>query len=253
MRRNIYTRKNIPQRVTTPWIYHSKNLGLISLSGDWVNWITIADKNLWATIVYNNGDVLSEANCGKYFQRWNNYWFSQNWIITTSNIQVDASNYWPWNYYNSDIFIIGQKDWSSITNNDLRGGETDTLEARQGPAPKDFHIPSQIEWKTVIDMFNLYGEYGPAMKNYFKMPYVWDREYSDSNISDFGTRWYYWTSTPTNETWLSPEHRAGCLSFNDLTMDYYNWFYRGYGFSLRCFKNEPEIPYTSRIVLYQPN
>lgn len=99
------------------WIFWSSTDWLISLSSDWNTWITIADKNLWATTVWNSGDTLSEANCGKYYQRWNNYGFPRTWTIANqSTTQVDASNYWPWNYYSSDTFIKYSWSWDSTDN-----------------------------------------------------------------------------------------------------------------------------------------
>jgi hypothetical protein len=105
------------------WIFHNTTDWLISISSDWQNWITIMDKNLWATTVYNDGDTLSEANMGNMYQWWNNYWFPSTWNITnTSSTQVDASSYWPntdnW-YYSNDTFIIWMTDWSSVRNDDL--------------------------------------------------------------------------------------------------------------------------------------
>jgi len=111
------------------WIFWNQTEWLISIT-DWTTGYTIMDKNLWATTVYNNWDTLSEANCGKYYQWGNNYWFAWTWSITTSSTQVDASNYWPntanW-YYESDTFIIGNStpyDWSSVHNDNLRWWET---------------------------------------------------------------------------------------------------------------------------------
>ena len=99
------------------WIFWSSADWLISLSSDWQTWITISDKNLWATTVWNNWDTLSEANCGKYYQWGNNYWFPFTWTITdTSTTQVDASNYWPWNYYSSSTFIKYSGRWDSTDN-----------------------------------------------------------------------------------------------------------------------------------------
>ena len=98
------------------WIFWSSTEWLISMSSDWQTWITIADKNLWATTVWNSWDTLSEANCGKYYQRWNNYGFPRTWSVTTSSTQVDASNYWPWNYYSSDTFIKYGWRWDSRDN-----------------------------------------------------------------------------------------------------------------------------------------
>lgn len=107
------------------WVYHNTSLGLISLSTNWTTRITIADKNLWATTVYNSWDTLSEANCGKYYQRWNNYGFPFTWSITTSSTQVNASAYWPWNYYSSSTFITITSNWAwdSTGNKNLRWWE----------------------------------------------------------------------------------------------------------------------------------
>ena len=104
------------------WIFWNQTEWLISIT-DWTTGYTIMDKNLWATTVYNDGDTLSGANCGKYYQWWNNYWFPFTWSVTTSSTQVDTSYYWPWNYYSSNTFIIRNddyRDWSNVQNNNLR-------------------------------------------------------------------------------------------------------------------------------------
>lgn len=92
--------------ITTPWIYHNPTLWLISLSSDGSNWMTIADKNLGAT----NTDITNSDSYWNYYQWWNNYWFVYWWTPTTSSSTVNASTYWPWNYYSSDTFITR---WSS--------------------------------------------------------------------------------------------------------------------------------------------
>ena len=105
------------------WIFWSSTDWLISLSSNWQTWVTIMDKNLWATTVWNSGDTLSEANCGKYYQRWNNYGFPRTWTVTTSSTQVDASAYWPWNYYSSSTFITRSSSpyrWDTTDNANLR-------------------------------------------------------------------------------------------------------------------------------------
>lgn len=100
-------------------IYHSSTLWLISIK-NWDNRITIADKNLWATQVYNSWDTLSQSNCWKYYQWWNNYWFDFTWSLTTSSSTVNASTYWPTNYYNSNTFIIINWGWDNSNNTNLR-------------------------------------------------------------------------------------------------------------------------------------
>ena len=107
------------------WIFWSPEDWLISLSSDLQTWITIADKNLWATTVWNSWDTLSEANCGKYYQRWNNYGFAWTWTLAdTSTTQVDASTYWPWNYYSSSTFIKYEWAWDTTDNWNLWWWET---------------------------------------------------------------------------------------------------------------------------------
>ena len=111
---------------TWAWVFHNTNKWLISMSKDWTTWITIADKNLWATKVYNNWDVVNSANCWYYYQWWNNYSFpwadTSESEITTSDVQVDATNYWPGNYYKSSTFIISNTspyEWDTSDNYNL--------------------------------------------------------------------------------------------------------------------------------------
>ena len=104
------------------WIFYNPYDWLISISADWEKWITIADKNVWATAVWEYWDTPSETNAWTYFQWWNNYWFAYTWAVTTSGTQVDASSYWPWNYYSSSTFITRSTspyDWSSVNNDNL--------------------------------------------------------------------------------------------------------------------------------------
>lgn len=111
---------------TGAWIFHNPTLWLISISKDWTERITMADKNVWATTVYNNWDTKSQANCWKLFQRGNNYGFpygSSDFEKTAT--KVDASWYWPFRPYYWRVYITwGQqdwnRDWSTVENGDLR-------------------------------------------------------------------------------------------------------------------------------------
>lgn len=178
-----------------PWIYHNSNLWLISLSSDWETWITIADKNLGATTIYNDGDTLSEANSGKYYQWGNNYGFPFSWSVTTSSTQVNAQNYWPWNYYNSSTFITWVA-WDSSNNANLWWWTTWTVEAMQWPCPNGFHIPSSNELSQLLSILTSLGlpsNYS-TIKTYLKMPPTWWRDI-DGNTSLQNSRWFYWAST----------------------------------------------------------
>ena len=135
--------------IETPWIYHNSGLWLISLSSNGSDWLTIADKNLGATIVYNTWDTLSGANCWWLFQPWNNYMFPFTWAATTSSNKVNAQNYWPWNYYSGSTFrtaISSPYGWESSNNRNLRWWVTWTVEAKQWPCPSWFHVPTSWEW-----------------------------------------------------------------------------------------------------------
>ena len=107
------------------WIFWSSSLWLISLSSNWTDWITMQDKNLWATQVWNSWDTLSQSNCWNYYQRWNNYWFPRTWTIENqSTTQVDARHYWPWNYYSSSTYIKQNWRWDTTDNANLWWWET---------------------------------------------------------------------------------------------------------------------------------
>jgi len=108
-------------------IFHSSSKWLISISSDWTNWITIMDKNLWATTVWNDWNTVNANNAGKLYQWGNNYWFDWNQVpSSTSTTKVNASIYWPWNYYSSSTFTYPSGSqygwaWDTTINNNLWG------------------------------------------------------------------------------------------------------------------------------------
>ena len=109
----------------TAGIYHDSTNWLISISSDWTTWITISDKNCWATEVYNRSSI-TQSNWWCFYQRWNNYWFALSWSLTTSTTRVDATWYWPWNYYSSSTFILTSSspyNWDTSNNGNLRWWE----------------------------------------------------------------------------------------------------------------------------------
>jgi hypothetical protein len=79
--------------------------------------------------VYNNWDTVTNNNGWNHYQRWNNYGFA--WVEwptpTTSSTKVDATWYWPWNYYSNSTFIIvtaSPRDRSNVHNDNLWGATT---------------------------------------------------------------------------------------------------------------------------------
>ena len=236
--------------ITTPWIYHNSDLWLISLSSDGSSWVTISDKNLWATTVYNSGDTLSEANCGKYYQWGNNYWFPFTWTVTTSSTKVHASSYWPWNYYSSSTFItVGSspRDWSSVRNDNLWWWVTWTNAAMQWPAPSGFHVPLNTEWQSVYDIWTALGWWSSDWTNFWialKLPFAGLRDYSSSSVGNVGSYGLYWSSTAYSAD------IAYYLFFSSSSLNPQSGDYRALGFSVRCFKNTPTIPDSSWTKLY---
>lgn len=106
-------------------VYHNATLWLItvhyySTDDGWIR-KTMADKNLWATVLYNYWDTQSTANCGYIYQHWNNYWFDPQWTISTSSTVVDCTWYWPWNYYSNST--MRTSNWNQ-TNRNMRWWET---------------------------------------------------------------------------------------------------------------------------------
>lgn len=159
------------------WIYYNATLWLISISWDGKKWYTIQDKNLWATVVYNSWDTLSETNCGYYYQRWNNYWFAFTWTLTTSSTRVNASSYWPWNYYSSSTFITWSASWDTSNNPNLWWWQNRT--------------PSQVKNVYVWG----YYEYSYDFRNKTISEFGADGWiYDDTKAPSFNSDWIYYTS-----------------------------------------------------------
>ena len=233
------------------WIYYKSSEWLISFSWDWNNRLTIADKNLWATQVYNDGDTLSEANCWKMYQRGNNFWFPREWTNNRSTTQVDGTNYWP--YYESDNFNHAPNingEWSVVENNNLWWWIVDTVIARQWPCPEGFHVASKSERETFVNAWiTLWAwsldyawthwstQQSEQFSTYTKIPIAWQLIFWYSD-----TYWHYWTSDAV--AWSVYAH---CLSLNNQqwyslplnTLDRARWF------SIRPFRNEFVLPRSS--------
>ena len=93
------------------WIYWSSTLWLISIQNG-NGWLTISDKNCWASNVWDNW---------LYYQFWNNYWFSVNPTPYVTNKPTLTSVYGPGNYYNSSTFIrvSSGNNWFNWTVNNI--------------------------------------------------------------------------------------------------------------------------------------
>jgi hypothetical protein len=226
-----------------PWIYHNTTLWLISLSSDWKNWITIADKNIWASNVWD---------IGSFFQRGNNYQFPTSWFSVSSS-QVNTSSYGPNNYYSSSTFRYGNMDWSSPSNLNLRWDTTNTAIARQWPCASWYHVASATEWNSVLTVLGTWSlaSTGQYLYNYLKMPYAWFINNANYAYQFNWQYWFYWSSSSNSNDWtkwLFLQYDAS--SFCEVPV---NWWWKTMWAKIRPFKNEAVVPDSTWTVIYQPN
>ena len=232
-------REAIP--ITTAWIYHNEELWLISLSSDWSTWTTIADKNLWAT----STDVSSSASYGKYYQRWNNYWFANSWSITTSSTKISqataVANRPSW--YSNWTFITWSGQWtdgvSLSTFGDMRWAVTWTYAGQIWPCGTGFHVPSNNEWLSVYNLLVTtfwISATGNNLWTYILLPKSWLRAYSNASIASQWSEWYYWA----NDAYSMSYARAFSLDSSHIYQN--NYYEYAYWFTIRPFKNEAVQP-----------
>ena len=94
----------------TTWIYWSSTLWLISVQNGSA-WITMSDKNLWATNVLDNW---------LFYQFWNNTWYTYNASPYVTSKPTLNNEYWPGNYYTgSFVRVSSGNNWFNWTDNNI--------------------------------------------------------------------------------------------------------------------------------------
>lgn len=241
---DFYVYNNPPSQPVWAGVYHDATLWVISLSSDWTNWITIADKNLWATRVWDFGDALTADNCGGYFQWGNNYMFPFTWPVNTSNTQVDTTGYWPWNYYNDSNFVCGYNDWSNPRNANLWWGTTNTDIARRWPCESWFHVPSFQDWSSLMSILNWLSVEYEIRWYLLKCPpmWTWNYEYPPSHLDNSISLWTSTLYSADQQFWF-------CYT---ITPNFVWLWQASVGRPIRPFANTPVVPDSTRTVLYQP-
>lgn len=232
-------RKKI-EPVTIPWIYHNPSLWLISLSSDGENWITLADKNLWATEIWNEWDEFTVANTWNCFQIWNNYPFPSP-LDTSAQLNIydwgiDTSSYSWQNPYSDDKFVI-QDLW--LPNDDLRWQVTDTNEARRWPCPEWFHVLSENDFEQIYWILSLISASIYKIK-IWRFPFRNLDGYYDNSESYIASSKIDWQPY---SVMIYPNKIFELYPADDSS----NWLV------VRPFKNEPVQPDSSRIILHQLN
>lgn len=183
------------------WIFWNQSKWLISIT-NWTTWYTIQDKNLWATTVYNDGDTLTQANMWNMYQWWNNYWFpSTDTISNTSSTKVDASTYWPWNYYSSSTFIkTWDADWSSVQNDNLRWWVTWILNSKYAWWEKFAEVPSiWAVWQVLTKQSNWYSFVNPDYLESLRKLIVWG--WTEIVNKSFSQALNSWNQSASIEYW----------------------------------------------------
>lgn len=232
----------------------------------------IMDRNLWATTTWKWLAAPISSN-GYYYQYWNNYGFKDGGLITTSSILVDASWYWPWNYYNSWGFVVNSVApyWWDISDNlNLWWWSWDTWnnrwswtdEDRQWPCPYWYHIPSRNEWEAAYQIWNTPGATVTYMwntiiakannlgvskdfSNDLMLPFAGYRSNSDASLGNRGTAYYHSSTNYKNASNIYVyvlESRPNWI-YHYYTNHYSDIFSFSTGLpraaapSIRCFKN----------------
>lgn len=218
----------------TPWVYHNTTEWLITIVQDDNNMITLCDKNEWASWVNKQWCV---------YQRWNNYWFPATWSIPTTTSQINASWYWPWNYFCRNCFIYDgswtNRDWSSVRNDNLRWWVTNTNEARRWPLAEWFHIPSPQNYRDMINIFcwavwrSL--TYDDTKNLLFFMDNCW-RAYNNTSVcsATFSSTWM--SSCAIYDAYIAASEYYNCAP---TATNYLNRRWTWY--QIRAFKNTPEM------------
>jgi len=213
-----------------------EDLDMYFLTNDWATWhYTLMDRNLWATQVYSG--VNNVCTYGYFYQWWNNYGFATIWTINIAyNKQVNASWYWPGNYYSSGTFLP-QQPWSSVRNDNLWWWVSGTNYAMRWPCPSGYHVPAKHEFVNMINTYwrNSVDNQTPSQFAMdFLMSRAGERNYMHPNeVSGQGSYGHYWYSTH----YASMVGGSLAFSYTDLYPDYNGPASNGK--SIRCMKNSP--------------
>lgn len=229
-------------------IYHNPTLWLITICYALWDVLTITDKNLGQTEIYDfDTSIRTDATMWYRFQWGNNYWWNYSETLVGVEQQVDTTWYWPGNYYSSNIYRGRGSgsyydpfyDWSDPVNPDLWWNVTDTLAARRWPCPEWFHIPESWEINLLLKII------GNRWKNN-----SWSENTTMIKALKLQQSVYFWSSTTTYYTATGPIYIQDVNSFSLYTYTSGSYHEPIYNASIkhislayiRPFKNEPVLP-----------
>ena len=108
-------------------------------------WITIMDRNLWATMTWWWIGAPIESY-GYHYQWWNNYWFDSQLPSSSIKRSYSTVNVSSYDEYYSSVFVA-LNTWMSTWKNLWP-------EKSQGPCPEWWHIPTNSERNTLKSYYN---------------------------------------------------------------------------------------------------
>ena len=224
-----------PTYITSPGAYHNPDLWLISISTDWENWITISDKNVWATVA----DPEDTDSYWDIFQYWNIHHFAWDWswwTVTVRNEVPDLTGYEGGNLYSDDKYRTNI-DWNAANKNLWKPiAFQNLLSLQKGPCDKWFHVPSAEEWTAMMNAI-LELEWEEAefsydlISRYLLIAHPnsrkWDGVFYSSNTSIYFTNSYIANQNKINAFVMIWDEwsESGWLSATDMNCGWYiRWF-----------------------------
>ena len=222
---------------TTYWSCSSSDI--VVCTWNWT-WYTLAACNVWTNIAWT-----WTWSYWYYFQWWNNWW-TLSWRLTPLTTLVDASSYWPWNYYYDTNIIwwtdlTSPWDWSSVQNDDLWWRVTWTNISMQWPCLSGYHIPTHEEWKAVWKNWCNWtcggsDDYTADISNKLKLPLSGRRNRTTWAMANVDLwKWQYWTTSFSSSSIYTFEVVPRNTSVWYIYVD--NQRYRAMWHPVRCFKN----------------
>ena len=210
-------------------------------------------------------------------------------ISNSGSTTVDASSYIPWSY--SGETWIKQLKWDSSDNRNLWWGSWDYWAhnnwiynwwfrwydtwsfvvtnpmSRQAMCPDGYHIPSEWEWNALVYLWwknydanrwtSLFDSWSLNSLGY-KYSFSWNNLSDDMQIPFVSSRdadsvtyasmdyGYYWSSSPRDS-----DDRAYYLYIGSRNLEVNDDYYRGYGYAIRCFKNEYVKPPVNKDIVIE--
>ena len=199
------------------WVSHDVDKWLIMIS-DWKSSITIADKNVWASVLWYWVEA-DPSSYGYYYQWWWTTWYSfyltKEAALSNGFVQqLFDDKYGAWDKQTENI-----KVWKGI---DICG--------------KWYHIPSYTEWRNLINMFK--SNWNKLIDFYeaFQIPAAWERSYHDVIVTQDRFNVNLWSSTPFGNNSNSIYY----LYANEDNIQIFG-HKRANAFPVRCFRDDSGV------------